>query len=163
MIDKQALLFSDQLPVPRSSTKKDTIAQLKQFDAQLKKMVQGNMGLVTELASYQLAIQVRTLYHLLISKIPSITCSFNSPLFFFHKAAVSSAFQTPEVIRAFAKREPYDTPIRTPFFSRSSRHFNHSSQVVNFENVSLLLNAITSSAKSLTLNTRSRRPRFSLP
>jgi hypothetical protein len=61
-----------------SDTKRDTIAQLKQFDAQLKKMVQGNMGLVTELASYQLAIQ----------------------------AAVSSAFHTPEVIRAFAKREP---------------------------------------------------------
>ena len=40
-----------------SETKKETIAQLKQFDAQLKKMVQGNMGLVTELASYQLAIQ----------------------------------------------------------------------------------------------------------
>eukprot|EP01108_Squamamoeba_japonica_P009167 TRINITY_DN8459_c0_g1_i1.p1 TRINITY_DN8459_c0_g1~~TRINITY_DN8459_c0_g1_i1.p1 ORF type:complete len:190 (-),score=74.99 TRINITY_DN8459_c0_g1_i1:16-585(-) len=59
-------------------TKNDTIEQLKQFDAQLKKMVHGNMGLVTELASYQLAIQ----------------------------AAVSSAFQTPEVIRAFAKREP---------------------------------------------------------
>ena len=59
-------------------TKQDTIEQLKQFDAQLKKMVEGDMGLVTELASYQLAIQ----------------------------AAVSSAFKTPEVIRAFAKREP---------------------------------------------------------
>jgi len=61
-----------------NDTKKDTIAQLKQFDTQLKKMMQGNMGLVTELSSYQLAIQ----------------------------AAVSSAFHTPEVIRAFAKREP---------------------------------------------------------
>merc|ERR1712000_172474 len=61
-----------------NETKKDTIDQLKEFDQQLKKMMQGDLGLVTELSSYQLAIQ----------------------------AAVSSAFKTPEVIRAFAKREP---------------------------------------------------------
>jgi len=57
--------------------KKDTIQQLKEFQASLSKMMQGNMTLVDEFGSIQLAIQ----------------------------AAVSSAFSTPEVIRMFAKKD----------------------------------------------------------
>mmetsp|Transcript_51916 Transcript_51916/g.127444 ORF Transcript_51916/g.127444 Transcript_51916/m.127444 type:complete len:189 (+) Transcript_51916:86-652(+) len=58
-------------------TKRDTLAQLAEFDASLKKMMSGNVGLVTELASVQLAIQ----------------------------GAISKAYSTPEVIRMFAKGE----------------------------------------------------------
>jgi hypothetical protein len=56
----------------------DTMQQLKEFQASLKKMMAGDMTLVDSLSNVQLAIQ----------------------------AAVSRAFQTPEVIRLFAKKEP---------------------------------------------------------
>ena len=59
-------------------TKSETLEQMEEFEASLKKMMQGNMSLVNELGAVQLAIQ----------------------------AAVSNAFKTPEVIRLFAKREP---------------------------------------------------------
>jgi uncharacterized protein (UPF0335 family) len=57
--------------------KADTIAQLKEFQASLKKMMQGNMTLVDAFGGMQLAIQ----------------------------AAVSEAFKTPEVIKMFAKKD----------------------------------------------------------
>eukprot|EP01098_Paradermamoeba_levis_P000188 TRINITY_DN101_c0_g1_i1.p1 TRINITY_DN101_c0_g1~~TRINITY_DN101_c0_g1_i1.p1 ORF type:complete len:189 (-),score=61.31 TRINITY_DN101_c0_g1_i1:89-655(-) len=60
------------------SLKKDTIVQLKEFQASLQKMMQGDMTLVDALGSVQLAIQ----------------------------AAVSQAFHTPEVIKLFAKKQP---------------------------------------------------------
>eukprot|EP01120_Amphizonella_sp_Union-15-10_P013032 TRINITY_DN5974_c0_g1_i1.p1 TRINITY_DN5974_c0_g1~~TRINITY_DN5974_c0_g1_i1.p1 ORF type:complete len:186 (-),score=53.76 TRINITY_DN5974_c0_g1_i1:67-624(-) len=56
----------------------DTVQQLKEFRDQLNKMITGDMTLVSELGSLQLAIQ----------------------------AAVSQAFHTPEVIKLFAKKEP---------------------------------------------------------
>eukprot|EP01121_Diplochlamys_sp_Union-15-3_P013893 TRINITY_DN4376_c0_g1_i1.p1 TRINITY_DN4376_c0_g1~~TRINITY_DN4376_c0_g1_i1.p1 ORF type:complete len:190 (-),score=52.61 TRINITY_DN4376_c0_g1_i1:27-596(-) len=56
----------------------DTVQQLSEFRDQLNKMVSGDMTLVSEFGSVQLAIQ----------------------------AAVSKAFQTPEVIKLFAKKEP---------------------------------------------------------
>ncbi|KJE94059.1 hypothetical protein CAOG_08818 [Capsaspora owczarzaki ATCC 30864] len=59
-------------------TKNETVAQLKEFDASLKKMIAGDMSLVDSLGSMQLAIQ----------------------------AAISNAFKTPEVIRLFAKKQP---------------------------------------------------------
>eukprot|EP00051_Salpingoeca_urceolata_P009598 m.116344 g.116344 ORF g.116344 m.116344 type:complete len:190 (+) comp16376_c0_seq5:1334-1903(+) len=59
-------------------TKAETLDQLQEFKESLSKLAAGNMSLVDELGSMQLAIQ----------------------------AAVSQAFKTPEVIRLFAKREP---------------------------------------------------------
>lgn len=58
--------------------KADTYSQLSEFQATLEKMLKGDMTLVDEFGSVQLAIQ----------------------------AAVSQAFKTPEVIRMFAQRQP---------------------------------------------------------
>jgi hypothetical protein len=57
---------------------------LQEFDAQLKKMLDGDMTLVSELGQLKLALE----------------------------AAIKSAFQTPEVIRMFAKREPAALRLR---------------------------------------------------
>ncbi|XP_065842669.1 protein LZIC-like [Oscarella lobularis] len=59
-------------------TKEETLEQLKEFNESLKKMSAGNMTLIDDLSRMRLAIQ----------------------------AAISDAFQTPEVIRLFAKRQP---------------------------------------------------------
>mmetsp|Transcript_16314 Transcript_16314/g.25324 ORF Transcript_16314/g.25324 Transcript_16314/m.25324 type:complete len:189 (-) Transcript_16314:755-1321(-) len=60
------------------ATKQETIAQLKEFEASLQKMMAGNITLVNELGSMRLAIQ----------------------------GAVSEAFKTPEVIKMFANKQP---------------------------------------------------------
>ncbi|EFA86633.1 leucine zipper containing protein [Heterostelium album PN500] len=57
--------------------KKDTLDQMKEFEQSLQKMLKGDMTLVSEFGSVQLAIQ----------------------------AAVSEAFHTPEVIKLFAKKD----------------------------------------------------------
>ncbi|CAH3155935.1 protein LZIC-like [Pocillopora verrucosa] len=59
-------------------TKKETVEQLKEFKETLEKFAAGNVTLVDEISSMQLAIQ----------------------------AAISEAFKTPEVIRLFAKKQP---------------------------------------------------------
>eukprot|EP00058_Branchiostoma_floridae_P005053 XP_002590541.1 hypothetical protein BRAFLDRAFT_86219 [Branchiostoma floridae] len=59
-------------------TKNETLEQLKEFSKTLEHMAQGDMTLVDELNSMQLAI----------------------------RAAISEAFKTPEVIRMFAKKQP---------------------------------------------------------
>eukprot|EP00112_Aurelia_sp_Birch-Aquarium-sp1_P007881 Seg186.5 transcript_id=Seg186.5/GoldUCD/mRNA.D3Y31 product="Protein LZIC" protein_id=Seg186.5/GoldUCD/D3Y31 len=59
-------------------TKTETLEQLKEFEQTLKKMAAGNVTLVDQLNSMQLAIQ----------------------------AAISEAFKTPEVIKLFAKKQP---------------------------------------------------------
>ncbi|PIK58320.1 hypothetical protein BSL78_04761 [Apostichopus japonicus] len=59
-------------------TKQETLEQLSDFKESLAKMAKGNMTLVDDLNSMQLAIQ----------------------------AAISQAFKTPEVIRLFAKKQP---------------------------------------------------------
>ncbi|EZA61646.1 hypothetical protein DMN91_009058 [Ooceraea biroi] len=58
--------------------KGDTMEQLREFNDSLQRMISGNMTLVDELGAMQLATQ----------------------------AAISTAFQTPAVIRMFGKREP---------------------------------------------------------
>lgn len=63
-------------PDEYDEAKRDTLEQLDEFSGSLKKIMSGNMTLVDELGSMQLAIQ----------------------------AAISQAFQTPEVIRLFAKK-----------------------------------------------------------
>eukprot|EP00162_Nutomonas_longa_P005244 comp15931_c0_seq1/m.24872 comp15931_c0_seq1/g.24872 ORF comp15931_c0_seq1/g.24872 comp15931_c0_seq1/m.24872 type:complete len:183 (+) comp15931_c0_seq1:37-585(+) len=61
-----------------TSTKKETLEQLEEFRKSLGKMQSGNMTLVDQINRVQIAI----------------------------RAAVSQAFQTPEVIRLFAKKAP---------------------------------------------------------
>ncbi|CAL1530482.1 unnamed protein product [Lymnaea stagnalis] len=69
---------SDLEPEEYEETKKETVEQLKEFQENLNKMVEGNLSLVDQLNGMQLAIQ----------------------------AAISEAFKTPEVIRLFAKKQP---------------------------------------------------------
>jgi hypothetical protein len=59
-------------------TKGETLEQLKEFNESLSHLADGNVTLVDELSRIKLAIQ----------------------------AAISQAFQTPEVIRLFAKKQP---------------------------------------------------------
>ena len=59
-------------------TRAETMQQLEEFEQSLEKMKEGNMTLVSELNSVQLAIQT----------------------------TIRNAFKTPEVIKMFAKREP---------------------------------------------------------
>lgn len=59
-------------------TRKDTLEQMEEFDGQLKRLMDGDMTLVSELGQVKLAL----------------------------RAAISNAFQTPDVIRSFARREP---------------------------------------------------------
>jgi uncharacterized protein YoxC len=60
-----------------NETKEDTLDQLRELNESLSKIKEGNLSLVNELNSMQLAIQ----------------------------AAISQAFQTPEVIQMFAKKQ----------------------------------------------------------
>lgn len=59
------------------SSRKETMEQLKEFEASLQKHVAGDMTLASQLDTMQLAIQ----------------------------AAIRNAFKSPEVIRMFAKKE----------------------------------------------------------
>lgn len=68
----------DLSPEEYQSTKAETIEQLKEFDASLKKMMGGNMTLVSSLGAVQLAIQ----------------------------GAIRGAFKTPEIVSLFAKKQP---------------------------------------------------------
>ncbi|KAH3817288.1 protein LZIC-like [Dreissena polymorpha] len=74
-------------------TKRDTIEQLKEFKESLDRMVGGDISLVDELNSMQLAIQ----------------------------AAISEAFKTPEVIRMFAKKQPGQLRQRLSEISRDEK------------------------------------------
>jgi hypothetical protein len=60
-----------------NETKEETLEQLKELNASLSKMKEGNLSLVDDVNGIQLAIQ----------------------------AAISKAFQTPEVIQMFAKKQ----------------------------------------------------------
>ena len=59
-------------------SKAESMQELKEFEASLKEMTEGNMDLVSDLSRIQLAI----------------------------RATVKSAFKTPEVIRLFAQKHP---------------------------------------------------------
>jgi Holliday junction resolvasome RuvABC ATP-dependent DNA helicase subunit len=64
-------------PEEYTETKQESLEQLKELNASLSKLKEGNLSLIDEVNSIQLAIQ----------------------------AAISQAFQTPEVIRMFAKKQ----------------------------------------------------------
>ena len=71
-------ILRDDLSVEEyNETKEETLEQLKELNASLSKMKEGNLSLVDEVNGIQLAIQ----------------------------AAISKAFQTPEVIQMFAKKQ----------------------------------------------------------
>ena len=61
-----------------TSTKAETLQQLKEFEKSLQKTLAGNLSLVDSLSAVRLAIQ----------------------------GAISNAFKTPEVIRMFANKQP---------------------------------------------------------
>jgi hypothetical protein len=61
-----------------TSTKTETLQQLKEFEKSLQKTLAGNLSLVDSLSAVRLAIQ----------------------------GAISNAFKTPEVIRMFANKQP---------------------------------------------------------
>lgn len=67
----------DMSPEEYNENKQETLEQLKELNESLSKIKQGNLSLVNELNSIQLAIQ----------------------------AAISQAFHTPEVIQMFAKKQ----------------------------------------------------------
>lgn len=67
-----------------AEVRKDTLDQIAEFDAQLKRLLEGDMTLVSELGQIKLALE----------------------------AAIRSAFMTPEVIRMFARREPSALRLR---------------------------------------------------
>eukprot|EP00002_Diphylleia_rotans_P011717 TRINITY_DN2307_c0_g1_i1.p1 TRINITY_DN2307_c0_g1~~TRINITY_DN2307_c0_g1_i1.p1 ORF type:complete len:194 (-),score=69.78 TRINITY_DN2307_c0_g1_i1:139-720(-) len=73
--------------------KADTIQQLKEFEVKLQKMIAGDMTLVDEFSSVQLAIQ----------------------------ATVREAFKTPEVIKLFAKKQPGQLRERLAVLQRDVR------------------------------------------
>lgn len=60
-----------------NETKEETLDQLKELNESLTKLKEGNLSLINEVNGIQLAIQV----------------------------AISKAFQTPEVIQMFAKKQ----------------------------------------------------------
>jgi len=64
-------------PEEYAETKQETLDQLAELNASVAKFKEGNLSLVDEVNSIQLAIQ----------------------------AAISQAFQTPEVIQMFAKKQ----------------------------------------------------------
>eukprot|EP01103_Thecamoeba_quadrilineata_P015028 TRINITY_DN4622_c0_g1_i1.p1 TRINITY_DN4622_c0_g1~~TRINITY_DN4622_c0_g1_i1.p1 ORF type:complete len:184 (-),score=46.91 TRINITY_DN4622_c0_g1_i1:24-575(-) len=85
--------LKDELdPEEYESTKKDTIQQLKEFNGTLARVCAGNVSLVDQFGSVQLAIQ----------------------------AAVSEAFRTPEVIALFAKKQPRQLRFRLSEIQRGN-------------------------------------------
>lgn len=74
-------------------TRKDTLEQMEEFDVQLRKLMEGDMTLVSDLGQVKLAL----------------------------RAAISNAFQTPDVIRSFARREPAALRERLKQLSQDAR------------------------------------------
>ncbi|KAH0562905.1 protein LZIC-like [Cotesia glomerata] len=68
----------DLEPSEYEETKNDTIEQLKELNASLRRIISGDITLIDQLGAMQLATQ----------------------------AAISAAFKTPAVIRMFGKKEP---------------------------------------------------------
>ncbi|PVD35402.1 hypothetical protein C0Q70_02364 [Pomacea canaliculata] len=88
-------------------TRDETLEQLKEFKGSLDKMLEGNMSLVDQLGGIQLAIQ----------------------------AAISKAFQTPEVIRLFAKKQPGQLRQRLADVSHALyQTSNHQKNIMNWKN-----------------------------
>eukprot|EP01111_Echinosteliopsis_oligospora_P010960 TRINITY_DN349_c0_g1_i1.p1 TRINITY_DN349_c0_g1~~TRINITY_DN349_c0_g1_i1.p1 ORF type:complete len:210 (+),score=66.89 TRINITY_DN349_c0_g1_i1:53-631(+) len=92
------------------STKKDTLEQMKEFDQTLSRLMAGDMTLVSELGSMQLAMQ----------------------------AAISQAFKTPEVIKLFAKKDQGSLRARMEEIQRSMKLGKMSKDVAVEQTVEIL-------------------------
>lgn len=84
---------ADLEPDEYDETKAETLDQLREFNDSLNRILSGDMTLVDELSSMQLAIA----------------------------AAISDAFKTPEVIRMFAKKQPDQLRERLSQLQRDAR------------------------------------------
>ncbi|KFM79575.1 Protein LZIC, partial [Stegodyphus mimosarum] len=91
-------------------TKSETIEQLKEFNISLSKIISGNMTLVDQLGSLQLAIQ----------------------------AAISNAFQTPEVIQLFARKQPEQLRQKLAELERDAKIGKLSKDIVYQQKVEIL-------------------------
>ncbi|XP_070561681.1 protein LZIC-like [Ptychodera flava] len=91
-------------------TKSETLEQLKELKETLAKITAGDMSLVDELNSMQLAIQ----------------------------AAISQAFKTPEVIRLFAKKQPGQLRQRMAEIQRDNKVGKISQDVYTQQAVEIL-------------------------
>ncbi|KAG8185588.1 hypothetical protein JTE90_023288 [Oedothorax gibbosus] len=91
-------------------TKSETVEQLREFNSTLSKLMSGNMTLVDELGSMQLAIQ----------------------------AAISNAFQTPEVIRMFAKKQPGQLRQKLAELERDTKIGKIPQDVLNQQKIEIL-------------------------
>ncbi|GFR24951.1 protein LZIC [Trichonephila clavipes] len=91
-------------------TKAETVEQLREFNTTLSKIMSGNMTLVDELGSMQLAIQ----------------------------AAISNAFQTPEVIRMFAKKQPGQLRQKLSELERDAKIGKLSQDLLNQQKIEIL-------------------------
>ncbi|XP_041377839.1 protein LZIC-like [Gigantopelta aegis] len=91
-------------------TKNETLEQLKEFKESLDRMVGGDLSLVDELNGMQLAIQ----------------------------AAISKAFQTPEVIRLFAKKQPGQLRQRLSEIKRDAKIGKMPQNVATDQSVEIL-------------------------
>ncbi|KAK3785658.1 hypothetical protein RRG08_023912 [Elysia crispata] len=112
---------SDLEPEEYEETKSETVEQLKEFQENLTKMLQGNLSLVDELNSMQLAIQ----------------------------AAISDAFKTPEVIRLFAKKQPGQLRTRLADINRDEKIGKISKELAVQQSVEILT-ALKKLGESLT-------------
>ncbi|XP_015927868.1 protein LZIC [Parasteatoda tepidariorum] len=91
-------------------TKSETVEQLKEFNSTLSNLMTGNISLVDELGSMQLAIQ----------------------------AAISNAFQTPEVIRMFAKKQPGQLREKLSQLERDTKIGKLSQDLLNQQKLEIL-------------------------
>jgi len=91
-------------------TKAETVDQLREFNETLSKIISGNMTLVDDLGSMQLAIQ----------------------------AAISNAFKTPEVIRMFAKKQPGQLRQKLSELERDAKIGKLAQDVLNQQKLEIL-------------------------
>jgi len=92
-------------------TKQDTLEQLKEFQQSLDKLLKGDMTLVDSLNGLQLAIQ----------------------------AAISNAFQTPDIIRLFAKKQPQQLRLKLTQLERDVKISSLSAEQVTRQKLEVLL------------------------
>ncbi|CAG0899226.1 unnamed protein product [Darwinula stevensoni] len=97
-------------PEEYEETRQETMEQFKELKASLQKMMSGNMTLIDEMNSVQLAIQ----------------------------AAISNAFKTPEVIRMFSKRQPGQLRLRLADLERECKCGHITSDAYSQQKVEIL-------------------------
>ena len=103
-------LFGAEWKIEYDETKRETDEMLKEFQAFLSRSIAGDMTLIDEFGSAQLAIQ----------------------------AAVSQAFKTPEVIRLFATKQPAQLRLRLAQLQRDVKIKRISRDQFNLQSAEIL-------------------------